>query len=61
MVVSELIELLRALPGDPDLRHVAVKVIVSRPYAGDITAGGNIRDVSVDQGEASLLASIYIE
>lgn len=61
MTVTELIEQLKALHGDPDLRHVAVRVIVQRPYVGDCSRVGSVQRVTLEDCAAQLETFVYLE
>lgn len=61
MTVGELIERLQRLPGDPDLRTVVVRMTLRRPYAGDVTVEGVVRDLSLGSVELNLDCFGYVE
>lgn len=61
MTVSELIEELRALPGDPDLCPVIVRMTIQRPYAADTRAEGALQRISLSHGELNVYAYGYVE
>lgn len=54
MTVSELIDKLRAVHGDLDLRHVEIRVTISRPYAPLASVDCQVVDVFVERDEVVL-------
>jgi hypothetical protein len=54
MTVTELIESLRELPGDPDLRHVQIRLMISRPYASEEFVACAVSDVDLVRDQVVL-------
>jgi hypothetical protein len=56
MTVAELIEKLRELPGDNDLRAVICEIEAHRPYANPAKFEAQIQSLTVDLGVARIRA-----
>lgn len=61
MTVTELIEALQQLSGDPDLRTVRLMVTISRPYAKDVRVDGGVWGVSVQRDVAAITGVVHLE
>lgn len=61
MTVVELIEELRGLPGDPDLRAVIFRVRVQRPYASDAWMECSVNTIQIEHDVVVVRANGYID
>lgn len=61
MTVSELIEELKQVHGDPDLRTVMLDMTIKRPYAKDQRVQGNIHRVTLRHDVIEIQGYGYIE
>lgn len=61
MTVSELIDRLKGLPGDADLRMVVLNVTVMRPYAPDTRMQCRATDVDVERDVCQISGYGHIE